>query len=85
MTADKSRVQLANFLTSMDHGEYFDKITGNLDESMGLEYFKATSWVFDPIKKGPLYNPRRSNFEHPANYKTYEDEFFSIDGEKHPA
>jgi len=63
----------------MDKGEYFTK-SGKLDQNLGLDYMKVDKWELNPAKKGPV--PKDSTYA--ARFRTYPNEFYSIDGDKYP-
>lgn len=82
LTDDKSRLQLAKLLIYEDNGEYFNK-DGSFSNSLGCEYFKVSEWEIKPKRKGPV--PQNLNYQLPQGTETFDNEIYSIDGEKYPA
>jgi len=82
MTANKSRFQMAKALIAFDTGDYFDK-NGDISANLGLDYKKAATWSLKPNRKGPV--PENAEYRLPEGTETFENEIFTIDGEKYPA
>jgi hypothetical protein len=48
-----------------------------------MRYFKANKWKISPDRKGPV--PKELKYKLAEGTKTYNNEIFSIDGERYPA
>ena len=82
MSENASRIQLVRYLLAMENGEFFNKRTGLLNQSLGLQYLKTEQWKIEPNLRSSV--PDDLNFQLPQNTETIENQFYSVDGEKYP-